>query len=258
MLYDAHELYNHFTHPDKLLNGIYAISLIVMGFFIAKRISYFVEIALTNHVSRHHILVIKRLFFYLIFTIFSVSGLQHLGFKLNFLLGAAGIFTVAIGFASQTAISNLISGIFLLFERPCKVGDTIEIKKVTGVVESIDMLSTKLKTADNKLVRIPNEVMIKSQMTNLSYFATRRIDIHIAVPYDCDIAKVKAIFLTIAENCDQVLDDPAPNVVVNGFVGGAIDLKFMAWVNATDLPTTHHYLQEKMNQQFDREKITHV
>ncbi|ASQ46909.1 mechanosensitive ion channel family protein [Legionella clemsonensis] len=245
----------HLFDPDKLLNIIYALSIFFIGYLVAKRIAVVTERAMSKRFTRHHTLLARRFIFYLIFTLFFVASLQHLGFQLSVLLGAAGIFTVAISFASQTAISNLVSGVFLLFEHPFKVGDTVEVKGITGVVDSIDLLSTKLKTPDNKLVRIPNEALIKSEITNLSYFLTRRIDLIIAVAYDCDITQVKSMLLTIADHCDKVLRDPAPNVTIDNFANSAVELKFMVWVNTADLAQTRNLLQEIIKQQFDREGI---
>jgi small-conductance mechanosensitive channel len=247
--------YSYFLHPDRAMNGFYALCLLAMGFFVARRLSNLIERALAKRFTRHHTMLIKRTIFYVIFIVFTVTSLQHLGFKLSVLLGAAGVFTVAISFASQTAISNLISGIFLLFERPFKVGDTVEVKGITGVVDSIDLLSTKLKTADNKLVRIPNEAMIKSEITNLSYFATRRLDLIISIAYSCDIVLVKSILLDIADNCEQVLKDPEPKVIVNNFANSAIELKFMVWTNTSEIGLTRDNLQEMTKKRFDREGI---
>lgn len=241
--------------PDKLLNIVYASCLFFLGYLLAKRLSSLAERSLAKHFSRHHTLLIKQAIFYVIFTVFFITSLQHLGFKLSLLLGAAGVFTVALSFASQTAVSNLVSGIFLLFEHPFKVGDTVEIKGINGVVDSIDLLSTKLKTPDNKLVRIPNEAMIKSEITNLSYFSTRRIDLIISVAYDCDITRVKSMLLNIADNCEKVLKEPAPNVTIDNFANSAVELKFMIWVNTADVSITRNTLQETIKQQFDHEGI---
>ena len=93
--------------------------------------------------------------FYLILCLFLVSALVELGFSLGVLVGTAGILTVAIGFASQTSMSNLISGLFLIGEQSFAVGDIIKIDQITGVVLSIDLLSTKLRTFDNTYVRLP-------------------------------------------------------------------------------------------------------
>lgn len=247
--------YQNFYNPDKFLPIFYALFLFLVGYVIASRASILISKALSRRFSLHHVLLFKRFTFYLLFGIFFVTGLQQLGFKLSVLLGAAGVFTVAISFASQTAASNLISGIFLLFEHPFKIGDTIEIKGINGVVDSIDFLSTKLKTSDNKLVRIPNEAMIKSEITNLSYFETRRLDLLIKVAYDSDITRVKNMLFLIAEQCKQVLKEPTPSVSINSLANSAMELKFMVWTNTADSSAVRNFLQETIKQTFDREGI---
>lgn len=242
-------------HSTKLINMLWAVGLTLFGFFAAQRFSQLIEKTMAKRFSRHHTMLFSRVMFYSIFIIFLFSGLQYLGFNLSVLLGAAGVFTVAISFASQTAASNLISGIFLLFEHPFKVGDTIEMKGINGVVESIDLLSTKLKTSDNRLVRIPNEAMIKSEITNLSYFDTRRIDLTIGVAYQSDIPQVKSSLISIAENCEQALKYPEPTVVINNFAASAVELKFMVWVNTADASQVKNYLQERIKHCFDQEGI---
>lgn len=253
-----HEVSHYFIHPDRILNVIYALCSIAIGYTVAKRAAYLVEKSVSRRISRHHALLLRRSLFYAIFGIFLIMGLQYLGFKLSLLLGAAGVFTVALSFASQTAVSNLVSGIFLLFEHPFKVGDTVEVQGTNGVVESIDLLSTKLRTADNKLVRIPNEALIKSEITNLSYFKTRRLNILLSIAYNCDIAKAKALLLQIADKEKDVLKSPAPSVAVNGFVNGAIEVELMVWVKTGDLSCMQTAIQEAINQQFKPHDIGQV
>src|SRR5437762_1811999 len=108
--------------------------------------------------SQHTGILLGRIFFYggLVFII--VTVLHEFGFNVTALLGVAGVFGVAIGFASQTSISNIISGFFLVLERPFSVGDTIRTGDVLGIAESIDLLAVRVRTFDNKLIRIPNEV----------------------------------------------------------------------------------------------------
>jgi len=236
---------------SSLINAGCAAGLLITGYFVARQIGRLVERAMTTHFSRHHVMLVSRGLFYLVLILFSITSLQHLGFNLSVLLGAAGVFTVAISFASQTAASNLISGIFLLFERPFKMGDNIEIKGINGIVESIDLLSTKIKTSDNKLVRVPNEALIKSEITNLSYFKTRRVDLLIRVAYSTDVEQVKAILLSAAGQCEHVLPEPVPCVYVNRFVDSAIELKFTAWTQNEQYSSVKNHLQESVKQQFD-------
>lgn len=242
---------DYLLNSSKLINTAYALGLLICGYILAKQLARLVEHAMSNRFSLHHVVLASRAVFYLVLILFSITSLQYLGFNLSVLLGAAGVFTVAVSFASQTAASNLISGIFLLFERPFKMGDNIEVKGVSGTVESIDLLSTKIKTSDNKLVRVPNEALIKSEITNLSYFKTRRIDLLISVAYNTDIERVKLLLLTVAGQCRDVLHDPEPKVTVNSFADSSIELKFMLWALNENFSAVKNTLQESIKQQFD-------
>lgn len=233
---------------DKLISLTYAVGLILLGYLLAKKISHFLENG--QRFSRHQMVLLSRVVFYFIFTIFFIAGLQQLGFNLSVLLGAAGVFTVAISFASQTAASNLISGIFLLFEHPFKMGDQISVKGVVGTVESIDLLSTKIKTADNTLVRIPNEGLIKSDITNLSYFPTRRLDLPISIAFDNDLSAIKQLLLDIAHHHEKVLKTPPCTISIAHFSGSVIELILMLWVKSTDLSGVKNDIQEQIKRQF--------
>ena len=236
-------------------SACYAIVLLVIGWILAKRMASIAEKYCEKHFSRHFAILIRRLIFYVIIIGFLISALQQLGFNLTVLIGAAGVFTVAISFASQTAASNLISGFFMIFERPFSLGDSIEVKGISGTVEAIDLLSTKIRTPDNRIVRIPNETMIKSEITNLSYFPTRRIDLFIGISYENDIVKAKDAFLQTAESCPGVLKSPEPSVLLNTFADSNIELKCMVWVNRTDFVNVKSSLQEMIKTRFDQDNI---
>ena len=135
--------------------------------------------------------------------LFIFTALKQLGFDLGILLGAAGILSVAIGFASQTSAANIISGLFVVGERSVSVGDVIQVSTFTGEVLSIDWLSIKLRTFDNLYVRIPNEAFIKSEVTNLSKFPVRRVDLQVSIALREDIGHARSVLLQVAE--DNVL-----------------------------------------------------
>lgn len=118
--------------------------------------------------------LLRKAVFYGVVVLTAMSVLHQLGFSLTIILGAAGVLSVAIGFASQTSASNLISGLFLIGEKPFSVGDVICVGETVGEVLSIDLLSVKLRTFDNVFVRVPNETLIKSQIVNLTRFDIRR------------------------------------------------------------------------------------
>jgi small-conductance mechanosensitive channel len=103
---------------------------LLLATFAARSVSRF----MAKRASRHHTVMLKRLVFYVIVVIFAVAALREAGFSLDVVLGAAGILTVAIGFASQTSASNMISGLFLLVEKPFEIGDVIEADATVGEV----------------------------------------------------------------------------------------------------------------------------
>lgn len=235
--------------------ALFAIGLVVFGYLFAKRISAFADQALSTRFSKHHAMLTRRLLFYALFLTFFVAGLQQLGFNMTVLLGAAGVFTVALSFASQTAASNLISGIFLIFEQPFKVGDAIDVKGLSGIVDSIDLLSTKIKTADNTIIRIPNESLMKSDIKNMSCFRTKRIDIPIHIDYQNNIQHVKTILLDIANKEPSVLQEPPAELIVSHFGLIALELTLMVWTKTRQVTSTKNKLTELIQQRLKEEEI---
>lgn len=163
--------------------------LLVLGIFLGTMLARSVGRLVESRTSRHHQVLIRRLVFYVIFVLFAIAALREAGFSLEVVLGAAGILTVAIGFASQTSASNIISGLFLVMERPFEIGDVIEADATIGEVVAIDLLSVKLRTPDNLYVRIPNETLIKTRVVNRSRFPIRRIDLVIGIAYAEDVER---------------------------------------------------------------------
>lgn len=164
-----------------------------------------------------------------IWTLVLVEGLRGIGVDVVSILGAAGVAGVAIGFASQTALSNLISGAFLVSERSFKMGDYIQTATEEGTVESINLLSVYLRRSDNTLVRVPCEMLIKNPVRNLTGAAMRRIDLDVGVDYSCDLMKVKRIIMTVIEKQPELMDTPAPVVTFSGFGDSALNLHIGAW-----------------------------
>lgn len=240
---------------QKLLPILFALMIMFLGYWIAKGISSRVALIVKKHMSKHESVICQRLIFYGLMLIFLIAALQQLGFKLGVLLGAAGVFTVGVGFAAQTSLANLISGLFLLMERPFKIGDTITAKGYTGVVDSIDLLSTRLCTSDGTLVRIPNENIMQAEIINLSYFPKRRIDIPMSVDYKTDIDKAKAVLFKLVKDEPLALPEPPPQLVISTFGSSAINLIFEVWVTPANYSNVKNDLQNAIKVAFYREEI---
>lgn len=191
------DLIINYLDSDKFLSLMQAGLLFIIGFLAASLLSRAVYKVCLKRFSPHHASLSRRLVYWLVLALFVASGLKQLGFNLGVLLGAAGVLSVAIGFASQTSVSNLISGLFLIGERPFQIGDTIQVGNTTGEILSIDLLSIKLRTFDNLFVRIPNESLIKTEVINLTRFPIRRLDLKIGVAYKENINQVRQVLLKV-------------------------------------------------------------
>lgn len=184
-----------------------------------------------------------------------VSVLQELGFSLTPLLGAAGILGIALGFASQTSVSNVISGFFLMAERPFVVDDLVQVGDTTGRVLSIDMLSVKLRTFDNRFVRIPNENLVKTQLINLTRFAIRRADINVGVAYKEDVGRVREILFQIARDHPGALMEPEPQFHFLEYGDSSLDFLFGVWTRTETFFRVRNELREEIKRRFDEEGI---
>lgn len=181
--------------------------------------------------------------------------LKAVGINITALLGAAGIAGIAIGFAAQTSVSNLISGVFLISEKPFEMGDVIQTGDITGTVLSIDLLSIKIQTFDNRFVRIPNETIIKTNVINLTKFPIRRMDIRFQVSYNADIEKVIDTCAKIAQRNRYALDNPEPLILVDSFDNSGINILFGIWFERSQLVSLKNSIIIDIQRRFAEEQI---
>ncbi len=205
--------------------------------------------------TSHHGLIAGQLVFYPGLALVVVSVLGQLGFSLTPLLGAAGIVGIALGFASQTSVSNVISGFFLLAEQPFQVDDVIQVGDTVGRVLSVDVLSVKLRTFDNRFVRIPNETIVKSEVTTITRFPIRRFDLMVGVAYKEDLVRVREVLMDVARRNPRALMEPEPMIVFEGFGDSSINLRFAVWTIKENWLPLRNSLLEEVKARFDAEEI---
>jgi small-conductance mechanosensitive channel len=241
------------VQTGHLANAFAAIVIIFVGLFLARRASS----ALTRlpNLDIQQKLILKKFSYYVLATLVIAAALNQLGFDLKVILGAAGVLTVAVGFAAQTSASNLISGLFLMIDRPFSIGDGIEVDAVKGEVLSIDLLSTKIRTFDNRLIRVPNETMVKSNITNLSFFPLRRVDMKFGVGYNDSIIKVRDILIDLSSRNPLVLDEPEPLFIFEGFGASSQDVFFAVWTLRENYLDVQNSMLSEIKVRFDREGI---
>lgn len=225
---------------------IHALILVVAGFMLANLAKSTVLKIYHLNSSGRYSRIIGKFSYFSVLLIFLISAVRALGFDLQILLGATGVLTVALGFASQTSISNLISGLFLVAERSFSVGDTININGTIGEVLAVDLLSVKLRQIDNTMVRIPNEAMIKTQFVNLSRFSTRRFDCVISVSPQSDVAFIRSLLLKLAGEDPLCIQNPAPILEIKEITDNALHLQFSVWSTQKNFTLMKNRIQEKM------------
>lgn len=245
----------NFLSSEKIWSVVRAIILVTVGAIVAKLVSSTLTKTVGEKMDNHRAMLLKRGSYYLILLLFLVSALRELGFNLSVLLGAAGVFTVAIGFASQTSASNLISGLFLMAERSFTIGDVIRVGTTTGEVLAIDLLSVKLRTFDNLFVRIPNETLIKSEVTTLTRFPIRRLDIMVGVAYKEDLKKVRTVLGEVADKNPLCLEEPKPLYIFQGFGESSLDIQYSVWAKREKFLELKNSIHEEIKNAFDEQGI---
>ena len=237
----------------KLLGTVFIILVMWIVFrLIAKAIRRVPETRLPAQRTAVIIRFLKYIFY--IIVVLYVLGL--FGINLKAIWGAAGIAGVAIGFAAQTSVSNLISGLFVLTEGSIHVGDTIIVGDVTGVVDEVKLLSIRVHTFDNQMVRIPNSTIINSNLTNNSYHDKRRLTLNVGVDYSTDMKLALETLKKAPELCPTVLKDPAPAVWFDGFADSSINLVVAVWFKPADFLQTKNDLYIAIKKVLDEANIS--
>ena len=229
--------------------------LIVVGFPLLIACAALAGRTTRKRMSAQSNMLLRKGIFYIGSIALVLTVLQQLEFKMGALLGAAGVVGIALGFASQTSVSNIISGLFLVSERPFEVGDLIQVGETTGTVLSIDLLSVKLRTFDNQYVRLPNENMIKAQVNNLTYFPIRRLDIDLGVAYKEDIEHVKRVLTEVSRNNPHCLDEPEPLILFRHFGDSALEFLVAVWSTKEDFLKLKQTILPEIKERFDAEGI---
>ncbi len=253
--FNLQNLVTSYITPERVGLAIRVALILLIGIPLVRLIRNLVRKLIKDRLSLQSEQLIVRSVYYVAILILMISVLNEFGFKLSALLGAAGVFGIAIGFASQTSVSNIISGIFLISEKPFMIGDAVQIGATIGTIETIDLLSIKLKTFDGRYVRVPNETMIKTEVINITRYPIRRANISVSVSYKEDISNVLAILSDIAANEPMALADPKPLLQVDSFADSGININYGVWTNKDNVIELRNSLMIKIKERFESDNI---
>ena len=173
----------------------------------------------------------QRITQYAVVIVGGLIALKYLGVKFEGLAVFAGLMSVGFGFGLQNIVSNFVSGIILLFERPVQVGDRIQVGDTVGDIQAIRIRSTVVLTPDNIIFIVPNSDLLTTTVTNWSSIDRKvRLHVPVGVAYGSDVDKVKRCLLEVAHEHPEVLDDPTPRVWFVGFGNSSLDFELLAWI----------------------------
>jgi small-conductance mechanosensitive channel len=241
--------------PDILSRGLKIAITVVLGLFLVRILAVVAQRYILRKSTPQRQMIARKAISYTGFFLVLMAVLGELGLKLTALLGAAGIVGIAVGFASQTSVSNIISGLFLISEKPFAIGDVIKIGGTTGIIQSIDLLSIKIRTFDNLFVRIPNEKILTSEVTNITRFPIRRMDIVFQVAYGQDLGRIHALIREIANANPWSLDEPEPTIILTEFKESGVEVLLGTWFTKNDFLQLKNSIMKDLAARFDAEGI---
>lgn len=163
-------------------------------------------------------------------TIAVVQGLAAAGVNTAALLTSLGIAGLTIGFAARDALSNLISGLLIFWDRPFVIGDLVEVEEYYGRVDRITLRSTRVVTVDGKMLAVPNSTIINSTVASYTNFPHLRLDIDVSIGVNEEVDRARAVLLALVRENPDFMDDPPPRVVVTGLNDYNTALQLQAWV----------------------------
>lgn len=174
---------------------------------------------------------ISRIMHYLLMVIGAIVAFQFIGIDFSGLAVIFGFLSVGIGFGLQNVTSNFISGLILLFERPIQVGDRVLVGDIEGDVQEIKIRSTTIRSVDNISIIVPNSEFISSNVINWSHGDPKiRLNIRVGVSYESDLDTVIRALKTVAEADKEVLEKPAPEVLLESFGDSSWDMNLRTWI----------------------------
>lgn len=213
-----------------------SLVILVGGYIFARFFASILGSTVSKKINPHIGRVSKNITFYTLVAVALVTAIGQF-IDLTALLAAAGIAGIAIGLASQRSVSNIISGIFLLLDQPFMVGDAVSIEGEGGIVIDMTLLSTRLRTFDNRYLRIPNEMVAGGKIINFTKFEIRRIDLDVGIAYKEDVGEAIDVLSSVVKNHKLVLIEPEPLIIATRYGDSSINIVIRAWVPRTEFFT---------------------
>lgn len=228
-------IFNKVLYADvTVFNLLIAIIIFLGALLTAKLVALYMNRFLKDKLAKEHLDILSKVAYYSIIVVALLWTLPNVGVKLSGLLVAGGIVGLAVGFASQSIIGNLVSGLFLFIERPVKIGDGVNIDGAVGIVEDIRIISTTLRQYDGLYLRVPNQKVFTATITNLAAHLARRFEYVIGIRYSDDAEAAIRIIKSQIDAHPMALVNPAPLVFVDNLGDSAVNIIVRIWAPTSE------------------------
>lgn len=236
--------------------GIKLIAAIII-FYVGRIVAGFVSRGLRKVMQSQNVdkileSFVSNLVYWGIMLFVIIATINQIGVQTTSLIAILGAAGLAVGLALQGSLANFAAGVLIVIFRPYKVGDFVEAAGVGGSVVQVQILTTVLKTADNKQIVVPNAQIMGSIITNYSANPTRRIDLVVGISYDDDIDKARHTIQELVDSDERILKDPACLVAVSELGDSSVNFVVRPWVNTADYWAVKFDLTEAIKKRFDK------
>ena len=234
------------------VNIVAALAIIIVGLIIARMISNAVNrLMISRKIDATVADFLSALVRYGIIAFTLIAALGRVGVQTASVIAVLGAAGLAVGLALQGSLSNLAAGVLLVMFRPFRAGEYVDLGGVAGTVLSVQIFSTTMRTADGKIIVIPNGKIIAGNIINFSREPVRRNEFIIGVAYDSDIDQVKQILTNIIQSEDRILKDREMTVRLNELGASSINFVVRVWSNSGDLQNVYWDVLERIKREFD-------
>lgn len=233
-----------------------AIAIFILGRWVAKGVRNFISRLMEKkEVDETLNKFVTSLSYVALLAFVIIAALNQLGIQTASFIAILGAAGLAVGLALQGSLSNFAAGVLMIIFRPIAVGDLIEGAGVAGVVEEIQIFTTKLTTPDNKTIFIPNAKLMGDNIVNYTVKGTRRVDLAIGIGYGDDIDKARGVINQIIAGDERIMKEPAPAILVSELADSSVNFTVRVWSGTDDYWGVYFDTIEKVKKQFDVEGI---
>jgi len=221
---------------DFIPNLIAAILIIVAAYLFSRAVRAVLTRAL-HQAKFERVLVsllIDKILHYAILMLGVLMSLSQLGVNVTAALAGVGVAGIAIGFAAQDSVANIISGILIFWDKPFVVGDWVETEGEYGKVTNITLRTTRIRTPKNTYIVVPNKRIIDEVLENFSKHGELRVDVSVGIAYKEDIVAARKVLLAAVSAVEGILETPEPDVIVDELGDSSVNLKVRGWIKSAD------------------------